>query len=378
MGFLLKLAVVAVCAFAVVPASLAQSRPGQPATQGKINKRPEPSPLPTPGTQPPDVPAGDDGDVIKVNTQLVSVPVRVMDKKGRFIGGLSQDNFKVFEDGVEQDIALFSNEHQAFTVALVLDMSYSTTFKLADIQSAAIQFIDQLRPQDKVMVVSFDQDVHVLCEPTFDRQQVYRAIKSTKISTGTSIYEAMDLVMNRVFRPIQGRKAIILFTDGVDTTSRRRDDRQNLSDAMELDALIYPIHYDTFADVQRMKNSPGAAAPPPITIPADSRDPVAIIRQTATTPSSRGTTEAEYKKAAEYLDELAVRTGGRSYEASTLTNLADAYSKIASELREFYSISYYPHNERTAGDTFHVKVKVDQQGMVVQTRDTFLHPDRKK
>ena len=66
------------------------------------------------------------------------------------------------------------------------------------------------------------------------------------------------------------------------------------------------------------------------------------------------------------------------YEASTLGNLADAYSKIASELREFYSISYYPHNERVPGNPFHVKVRVDQDGVVVRTREGFLHPDRKK
>jgi VWFA-related protein len=259
----------------------------------------------------------------------------------------------------------------------MLDMSYSTTFKIADIQAAAIEFIDQLRPQDKVMVVSFDQDVHVLCDPTADRQQVYRAIKTTRISTGTSIYEAVDLVMNRVLRPVQGRKAIILFTDGVDTTSRRTNDWQNLSDAMELDALIYPIRYDTFADVQRMKNSTTIPSPPPITVPNDSPNPVAIIRQTMSTPSARGTTEAEYRRAEEYLDQLSIRTGGRMYQASTLGNLADAYSKIASELREFYSIGYYPHNERVAGDPFHIKVKVDEEGLVVRTREGFLRPNKK-
>ena len=106
---------------------------------------------PSPTPRETNIAASDDGDIIKVNTQLVSIPVRVMDKKGRFIGGLVKDNFKVFENGEEQDVALFSNEHQPFTVALVLDMSYSTKFKIADIQTAAIAFIDQLRPQDQVM-----------------------------------------------------------------------------------------------------------------------------------------------------------------------------------------------------------------------------------
>lgn len=354
---------------------VAQSRRGQPAPETKSNQRQTnpvstPTPLPTP---PAAAPANDDGEVIRVNTQLVSVPVRVMDKKGRFIGGLAKDNFKVFEDGVEQEVALFSNEHEPFTVALVLDMSYSTTFKIGEIQSAAIAFIDQLRPQDKVMVVSFDAEVHVLCDPTNDRREIYRAIKSTKISTGTSLYEAVDLVINNRLRAIEGRKAVILFTDGVDTTSRRVNDLNNLDDAMELDALIYPVRYDTFADVQKMKNGSIVAKPPPISIPSSSPDTFPIkIPSGAVSPGSQGTTEAEYQRAEEYLDGMAIRTGGRVYPALTLGSLAEAYAKIASELREFYSIGYYPSSERVAGKKTNVKVRVDREGLVVRSREGFM------
>ena len=94
-----------------------------------------------------------------------------MDRRSRFIGGLKQESFKVFEDDVEQEVAYFTNESQPFTVALVLDMSYSTTFKIGEIQSAAIAFIDQLRPEDRVLVISFDEQVHMLCEATSDRAQ---------------------------------------------------------------------------------------------------------------------------------------------------------------------------------------------------------------
>jgi VWFA-related protein len=301
-----------------------------------------------------------------------------MDKKGRFIGGLAKENFKVFEDGNEQEIALFSNEHQAFTVALLLDMSYSSTFKIAEIQNAAIQFIDQLRPQDKITVISFDEEVHVLCEPTNDRQEIYRAIRSTRIATGTSLYEAVDTVINRLLRPVEGRKAIILFTDGVDTTSRKSNDYRNLNDAMELDSLIYSIRYDTFADVQAMKRgapgSPGSpTAPPPIRSPLpDPNNPFPFPMPSVGSPSSQGTTEEEYRKAEAYLTRLAENTGGRIYQASTLTNLADAYSRIASELREFYSIAYYPKNDRTEGQRTSVKVKVDQPGLVVRAREGYL------
>lgn len=350
----------------------AQSRREQPAEPAKANKRSlEPSPTPSPAAEPADPPLAD-GDIIKINTQLVSVPVRVMDKKGRFMGGLQKENFKVIEDGVEQEIDLFSNEHQPFTVALVLDMSYSTTFKISEIQNAAIAFIDQLRPQDKVMVISFDAEVHVLCEATSDRNEIYRAIKSTKIATGTSLYEAVELVMNERLRRMEGRKAVILFTDGVDTTSRRSNSMRNLSDAMELDSLIYTIRYDTFADVQKMKSGPVATAPPPIRIPLPQDNKLPFPLPSVGTPSSQGTTPEEYEKAAEYLQQLAERTGGRLYDASTLVNLSEAYSRIASELREFYSISYYPKDDRVSGKTANVKVRVDQPGLVVRSRETFI------
>lgn len=366
--------------------TLAQSGRTQPGTGGKSNHRlPQPSPTPTPVVpqlaEPVPAPE-DDGEVIKVNTQLVSVPVRVMDKKGRFIGGLAKENFRVFENGMEQEIALFSNEHQPFTVALVLDMSYSTTFKIADIQSAAIAFIGELRPDDKVMVISFDEEVHMLCEATSDRKVIYRAIKYTKIATGTSLYEAVDLVINDRLRQIEGRKAIILFTDGVDTTSKSSHDRDNLDDAMELDSLIYPIRYDTFADVQRMKNGTAIPIPPPISNPLPQPGtfplPFPIPGSGVGTPNSQGTTVEEYKRAEEYLDQLALRTGGRLYQASTIGNLTDAYSRIASELREFYSIAYYPKEERAAGKRTTVKVKVDQPGLVVRSRESFINRRAKK
>jgi VWFA-related protein len=365
-----------------LPNIAAQSARTEKSTDGKKNQRQsEAAPTPTPvRVQPPDqAAAADDGDVIRVATNLISVPVRVMDKSGRFVRGLPKESFSVIEDGVEQEIAMFSNEHQPFTVALMLDMSYSTKFKIAEIQSAAIAFIDQLRPQDKVMVVSFDGEVHMLCEPTTDRKEIYRAIKTTGIGTGTSLYEAVDLVMNARLRSIEGRKAIILFTDGVDTASRRSNDLQNLADAMELDALIYPVRYDTFSDVQRMKNGPIIAAPAPISIPrsGDSSSPFPLPIPTIGTPGGQGTSAEEYKKAEEYLEQLAVRTGGRVYPATTVENLAEAYSRIASELREFYSIGYYPAQDRLPGKRTQIKVKVDKPGLVVRARNTYIARKKK-
>lgn len=354
---------------------------GQPAGAGKANSRPSAAkPTPTP---PDDLPV--DGPEIVVDTKLVTIPVRVMDRKGRFLPGLTKANFKVFEDNVEQEIAHFSNDSQPFTVALVLDMSYSAKFKADDIQNAAIEFIDQLRPEDRVTVISFDEEVHLLCEPTSDRKAIYAAIRKAQISTGTSLYEAVDLTINDRLRKIEGRKAMVLFTDGVDTSSRRKTDRDNLQDAMEIDTIIYPIRYDTYADVQRIKNNPipqqipqkpGSTGTPrgstPPIVPTTNRSPFPFPVPTMGIPSDKGTTAEEYAKGEQYLNELADRTGGRIYVADTLTNLSSAFSKIASELRELYSLGYYPPDDAAPGKIRRIKVKVDQPNAAVKARGSYV------
>ena len=367
----------------------AQSGRSKTTTGPKPNDRPA-TPTPTPISNTKNVAAKpeddsgdqtvDPGDVIKVETDLVTVPVRIIDRRGRFMGGLTKENFTVFEDGVKQDVAYFSNEKQPFTVALVLDMSYSTTFKIGEIQAAAIAFINQLGADDKVMVVSFDQDVHMLSDATNDHRKIYAAIRSTSIQTGTSLYEAVDMVINDRLKRIKGRKAVILFTGGVDTTSTRSNDLQNLDDIRELDALVYPIHYDTFADVQEMKGksviltSPGSTNPFPGKKPMGNPLPVPTVG----TADSRGTTPEEYRRAKEYLDQMAVRSGGRLYEASTSGNLATAFSRIASELREYYSLGFYPTNDGKPGRIRKLKVKVDQEGVAVSARDSYVVGSKKK
>ena len=348
-----------------------QSRRVPPGGTAKPNERVVSSPTPTPKPIEPEQVSNsvDSGDVIAVDTSLVTIPVRVLDRRNRFIGGLKQENFTVFEDNILQEIAYFTNEAQPFTVALVLDMSYSTTFKISEIQSAAISFIDQLRPEDKVMVISFDADVHMLCEATSDRGTIYRAIRSTRVSTGTSLYEAVSLTMNDRMRRINGRKAIVLFTDGVDTTSLKSNGGTNVRDAMELDVLIYPIRYDTYADVQSMKNKTIIDLPTP-----GKPIPQVPVR----TAGTKGTTAEEYKEAEDYLNRLAEYTGGTLHLASTFGNLNNAFTKIASELREFYSLGYYPKSEGIPGKTRKIKVKLNQPQVAIKARESYVVPKKKK
>lgn len=381
--------ILVIFAIAVLSGSLAgfgQSRrvtSNSEETAKKANNRTStPTPTPTPTPEQADEDLQTDGEVITVSTELVTIPVKVLDRNGRFVGGLTKENFSVLEDNAAQEIAYFSNEQQPFTVALVLDMSYSAKFKAEEIQAAAISFINQLRPADRVMIVSFDEEIFVNCEPTNDRRRILAAIKATKINFGTSLYDAMSLVMDRM-KKIDGRKAIVLFSDGVDTTSRRSADLTNLREATELDSLIYPIQYDTYYEVQAMKNQ-GVVVPPSRNPKpgGGQKSPLPFPLPTNTggigTMEAKGTTRAEYDRADEYLNDLATRTGGRLYPASTTANLNSAFSRIASELREYYSLGIYPKEDATPGSKHKIKVKVDRTGVVVKARDNYSVKEGKK
>jgi Ca-activated chloride channel homolog len=161
-----------------------------------------------------------EGEVVRINTNLVTVPVSVLDKDGRFISDLQREQFKVFENGVEQKLAYFESTEKPFTVALLLDTSGSTFFHLWEIKEAAINFAKQLRPQDRVLIVTFDRLVMLLTEATNDQKVVTEVIERNAITGfSTRLYDAIDLVIKSRLNKIDGRKAIVLFTDGVDTGS---------------------------------------------------------------------------------------------------------------------------------------------------------------
>ena len=147
-----------------------------------------------------------EGDVVKVDTTLVSIPVSVMDRDGKFIPNLTQSDFHVWEDGVEQRVAYFASTEKPFTVALLIDTSGSTRFRLEEIQDAAITFVEQLRADDRVMVVSFSDRIRYLSQPTSDRNRLRQAIRETEPGSGTRLYDAVDEVINQQFNHIGAAK----------------------------------------------------------------------------------------------------------------------------------------------------------------------------
>src|SRR5262245_17002159 len=211
----------------------------------------------------------DENGTIKMDTALVTIPVSVIDRDGKFVPSLKKLDFRLYEDGVEQDIENFNSVETPFHVVLVLDTSNSTMFKFNEIQDAAFAFIKQLRRDDQVMVVSFDSKIRFHCDFTSDYDELRRAIDETHVSGSTKLYEAMDKVVDRL-DPIQGRKAIVLFTDGVDTSSRRASYQSTIVRAEESGAIVYPIKYDTEDDVQKGRVYGATTNPWPLPNPSPS------------------------------------------------------------------------------------------------------------
>ncbi len=313
------------------------------------------------------------GDVIKVNTTLVTLPVSVMDRDGRYIPNLRKEDFRLWENGVEQSVAFFSSVDKPFSVVLMIDTSRSTQFRLEDIQDAAITFVNQLRPDDKVMVVSFDDRVRVLSEFTSDRYRLRDAIRYTEPGNGTRLYDAVDMVINERLNNISGRKAIVLFTDGVDTTSRHSSFESNIRDAEELDALVYPIQYDTYQDQGGGVFGGGGGG-----WPGSNSDILGQILGGIMGGGRRrggggiGTSRRDYERANTYLHEMAQRTGARNYQADASGNLASVFAQVADELRKQYTLGYYPKNAAQAGERRQVRVTVNQPNLAVRTRDSYV------
>ncbi len=314
-----------------------------------------------------------EGDVVRIDTNLVTVPVSVLDRDGRFISDLRREEFKVLENGVEQKLAYFEPTEKPFTVALLLDTSGSTFFHLWEIKEAAINFAKQLRPQDRVLIVTFDKLVMLLTEATNDLKVVTEVVERNAVTGfSTRLYDAIDLVFKARLNKIEGRKAIVLFTDGVDTGSYQATYQSTLHEVEELDALIYPIQYDTtdFVDAQTRTNTTIVTT----TVRSRHFPTQSSSQEIYGTPKANGpgTSSDDYKLADQFLHQLATKTGGRLYEANDRTQLSEAFSNIAEELGHQYSLGYYPQTTPQSGERREIRVKVDRPELAVRARDSYV------
>ena len=312
---------------------------------------------------------GDD-DVIKLESTLVNLPLLVSDRSGRYVPQLSKQDFLLYEDGVQQTIASFGSEEVPFNVALMLDVSPSVAGSVKDIQDAAIEFVRQLRSQDRVMVVAFDRGIHYLTDFTNDRRQLEWAIRGTRTGSGTSVYDAVYETVDRKLRNIEGRKALILFSDGEDTTSSRAsyDDAVNL--VGESDVLVYGLRYPGTGGGGGIRVDPWPRTIPrspfprlPIPLPFPWPTPRRRGPFNLSDPNSGGNAAVQSwprrrNHGGDFMKDISAAGGGPVYDAENIGDMSRVASRIADELRHVYVISYYPSNPLSNGGYRRVRVIV--------------------
>jgi VWFA-related protein len=290
-------------------------------------------------------------DVIRVDTNLVTVPVIVLDREGRYVTNLRKENFQIFEDGVEQEVALFEPVEQQITVLLLLDVSSSMFNDLEGLTKSASAFLGQLRPNDQVMIATFNDSVDVL----FDFKSVndVRNMKKLRVKLNglppvTMVYDAVEFGLKKM-KKINGRKAIVLFSDGVGS-GLSASARSNLRDAEENEALIYTVQFNTLV------------LPPGYKLTERDSKRIKQNNETAT----------------QYMSELAAKTGGQHFQMDNIADLEKTFAQIAAELGQQYSLSYYSTQSGKKGERRQIKVKVNIPNTAVRARDSYIVGASKK
>jgi VWFA-related protein len=295
-----------------------------------------------------------DDEVVELETTLVEVPVVVSERGGRYVVDLRQEDFATFEDGVEQEIGFFAAVDEPFNVALMIDTSGSTRDKLDRIRDAASAFLDQLRPHDRVVIVAFEEEVTVLSPLTSDRALLRRSLAGLAPGGYTQVYEAVHVVAEELLAEVAGRKAAILFSDGVDTASAISTYDDSIDEIGRQQIIVYPIRYNTRPDVEERL---GVAR-------------VADVDASKAEATRRGLEQA-YTIADDYLAELADVTGGVLHRADALDDLPAAFARIAAELRNQYMLGYYPIKRDVPDAARRITVKVSRPGLVVRSRQGY-------
>jgi VWFA-related protein len=351
----------------------------------------------------------DDQEALKLNATLIPVPAVVLDRTGKFISNLSQQDFTVLEDGKRQDVSFFTSIKQPFHAVLVLDTSNSAQDRLRAIQLTATGFTKELTPLDKMMIISFDNEVRQLTDFTNDQTELESAIKGIESGFGKLLYEAVGKALENL-KDKEGRRAVILFSDGVDMKSIEASVQSNLNLAGEVGAVIYVVRFDTrwWIETEARKHQPKKAdkelpfevdgriplppeyGGPDLTPPGMRRPRIEIStgggrsgppivstdgfgnqqRQENAAPADAISTNLDklYGEANSYMQAITSLTGGAMFDAGTFDATRSAFAHIADELRNQYVIGYYPKNEKRDGKFHKIKVEVSRKDAQVRAR----------
>jgi VWFA-related protein len=274
-------------------------------------------------------------EVIRIDTALVSVPVTVSDRDGRYLTNLKKEDFQLFEDNVEQEIALFEPTERPFTALLLFDTSGSMSKYLENSASAATAFIKQLRPEDTIIIATFNDrsKINIRLQATKKRDLkppgfILAADLPRSLPAYTTTFDAVEDGI-KYMKDFPGRRAILLFADG-EQYGKDASAKSNLRDAEEQEALIYTIRFGDYSIGRFFKN------------------------------------------ANNYMQSLAQKTGGRAYQITDITDLKKMFLSVVEELGKQYHLGYYPKNPPKAGQKRKIKVKTNQTNLVVRSRIDYV------
>jgi Ca-activated chloride channel family protein len=266
----------------------------------------------------------------RTGTSIVPVLTTVTDSQGRLVPNLEQDEFTILDNGKPQSITLFQNETQPFTVVVMLDFSFSMTTHLDLLKQATEQFILRLLPADKGQVGAFSDKIQFSGEFTSDRDDLIAALKDLQFGNPTRLYDAIDASID-MLKDVDGRKIVLVFTDGDDTASRRGMG-DVLDKARATETMIYAIGLE-------------------------SEFPIAPGRMQRTRPD-RG------------LRRLADETGGGYFELKKTTELAPTFTRVAAELHSLYTIGFQP--AVLDNKEHRLEVKMKQSGQTGRARRSYI------
>ena len=387
------------------PRVAGQQRPRRVGSSPAASPTPQtPAPQPTrPQSTRPAQSAGgeevDDDDVVRVETELVSVPAVVTDRTGRPLTNLRAEQFILYEDGRPQRISNFSTTAAPFEVALLLDTSGSTRVEVGLIRRAARVFIEALRPGDRVAILGFNTrqegssklaTVETKAPLTSDRRLLMEAIESIGASNGTPFYDGLERAALDVFRDppseeARGRRALVALTDGVDSTSEA-DFEEARARLKQSGLVCYFIQVNTEdfveerllkdcqddgtlrlsrAQLQRYRRIFAARA--------DASDYQSFCRlgQFERMDISRRL----YQLARQEMDALARDSGGKTFPVADLQEARAAFRQVAAEIGTQYSLGYYPTNKARDGRFRSIRVEVrGQAGAQVRAREGYQAP----
>lgn len=288
-------------------------------------------------------------DTIRIETRLVNLNVKAMDKTGRPLTDLNREDFVVSEDGVKQDVTHFKPVNAPVNVIMLLDLSGSTKPKRKAMADAARKFIDALPAQDKIAFVAFTRRYRALSDFTTDKESLKRVVEQIKgFDGGTAFYDSMWQALDQLDQIPDARKAIVVLTDGEDEslisdkeTTHTFDELLNR--ASEEDVTIYPIYFSSSQHYDKIELLFGGGGG--LMSGGDNR-----------------------KIARKQLDSLAEQTGGEVFSAQREEELESAYRRVASELHTLYSLAYSPDKPKHNGEFRKIGVKLNREGAVAKTR----------